>query len=243
MSWPIHLIDVSAHQSAALDWAAIKRAGVSVALAKASEGVGSPDSWRARHLAGARGAGLRVGVYHYLRVRANRPQDAAAQAAEFCAIWSAERCDLRPVVDVETMSNGGASLAEWRASVLGFVAEVERGTGMSPAIYTSAGEWLGLGLGGLVEVSRCPLWLAAYTSNTPAAPAPWREWSAWQYTGTGKIQGVPVDLDLSVATVDGLSALLASGGGVARTLGAAAVVGALLALAWRYAGKLELLKR
>ena len=239
MIWPVHLVDVSGHQSRPLDWYAIKRAGVSVAIAKASEGVGSPDSWRARHLAGARAAGLRVGVYHYLRVRANRPQDAAAQASEFCAIWASERCDLRPVVDVETMSNGGASLAEWRAAVLGFVSEVERITGSSPAIYTSAGEWLGLGLGGLVEVARCPLWLAAYTSAIPSAPAPWREWSAWQYTGTGQIEGVPVDLDLSVATVDGLSALLASGGGLARTLGAAAVVGSLLALAWRYAGKMR----
>ena len=189
----IQIVDVSSH-NAPVNWAAVKAAGFAVAIAKASEGVNSPDSKMAKHCAGARAAGFWIGTYHYLRVRHCRPQDARQQMREYVAIWREQACALRPIIDVETAGNDLCAPDEWAQAVTDAVGELEAQTDVSPIIYTSPGEWLGAHLGGLSALRRCPLWLASYGSAAHA-PAPWATFAAWQYTGSGTIAGAgPYDL-------------------------------------------------
>lgn len=189
----IQMLDVSAH-NAPVNWAAVKLAGFTVAIVKASEGVSFRDSQVAAHCAGARAAGLWIGTYHYLRVRHGKPQDARQQMREYSDIWREQACALRPIIDVESGGNGQCTPDEWAQAVVDAVGELEAQTDASPIIYTSPGEWLGAHLGGLTALRRCPLWLASY-GNAAHAPAPWSTFAAWQYTGSGTIAGAgPFDL-------------------------------------------------
>ena len=199
----VKIIDVSGYQ-ASPDWAAIAREGYAAAICKSGDGIGSPDRTLSSHVDGARAAGLAIGTYHYLRIRHQRAQDARAQAREACAAWLAQGCELRPVVDVESMGNEAASTPEWSEAVVDFVTEVEAQTGHTPVIYTSRGEWR---LTALTALGRCPLWLACY-GGVATAPAPWHAYDAWQYTGTGTIAGVG-PYDLSRASDEGYARLLA----------------------------------
>ena len=63
-------IDVSKHQGQP-DWAAVRGAGNAFAYIKATEGIGSVSSTLDAQLAGARGAGLVTGLYHYGRPDTN----------------------------------------------------------------------------------------------------------------------------------------------------------------------------
>jgi lysozyme len=201
----INIVDVSSHNPQP-DWNAIRAAGFSVAIVKASEGVNYRDSKTELYCPQARAAGMLVGTYHYLRVRHNAQQDARAQASQYLEIWRQQKCDLRPIVDVESIGNEGRSAAEWSEAVLGWVDQVRAETGMLPCIYTSPGEWQSAGLTSLSQVADCPLWLAQYASSAHPPP-PWTQYAMWQYSGSGQIAGAgPYDL----SRADSISPMLAA---------------------------------
>jgi len=202
----VNIVDVSSNNPQP-DWSGIVGAGYTVAIVKASEGVDYEDHKCKLYCGQARDAGFKIGTYHYLRIRHGKEQDARTQARQYVTIWMRESCDLRPIVDVESMSNEAANSAEWSDAVLSFVDAVESMVGFSPIIYTSPGEWGPRGLGSLKSLVRCPLWIASYT-NAPSVktPEPWTSYSMWQYDGNGKIDGKgPYDL----SRADDISAVLA----------------------------------
>lgn len=57
-------IDVS-ENNGAVDWQAVKDAGIEFAMIRCSYGMHSKDSMFAENVAGAHAAGLKVGAYHY----------------------------------------------------------------------------------------------------------------------------------------------------------------------------------
>lgn len=113
----------------------------------------------------------------------------------------------------------GAFIAEWGLRCL---AELERLFGRVPILYTYPDFWQSLGEAGRsLEWSKYPLWIANYTHSSeglpregskPIVPAPWKEWSIWQYSADGspvRVPGVPAcPLDRNCMREETLDALL-----------------------------------
>ena len=217
------LIDISSNNGA-VTFPVVASAGVKAVMHKATEGVGSFDSQCLTRCAQAKASGLKVGVYHYLRVRHGRPQDAAQQAADYLKVWKEVSPDLLPCVDVESAYNtdpattpaGPATQAECQQAVLEFVAAIRQATGYSPIIYTSHGEWISMGLAALSTLASCPLWIASY-GDSATAPPPWTTFVAWQWSGSGQLPGVSGPVDLSQC--DDLSLLMPKGLGIVTGYG------------------------
>ncbi len=195
--------DVSQNQPD-VDWAEVRGAGHTFAIAKVSDGLGTPDPkfgkgrWQEM-----KKVGLVRGAYHFGRPQKGR--DPKAEVGEFLAGLDAagglQPGDLVPVLDLEKFGAAGRltpnQTLEW-ARV--WAAELRRRIGRQPIIYTGVfwretmanpGDNLG-----------CPLWLAAYVPKAQLAkfiPAAWQTegLSLWQFTESGTSPGIAGNCDLS----------------------------------------------
>ena len=168
-----------------VDWKAVRAAGYSFALLRASCGRRAdkalPGYWEQ-----LREAGIARGAYMFWRVT----EDADAQVTVFRRALNAvggltmdgPRPDFPPVLDVEFPGDGrrvlGLSAKQALDRARRAVACLREAFGVSPMIYTSARVWLD-DLGNLPapDLADCPLWLAEYTRQNPppapAVPPPW----------------------------------------------------------------------
>lgn len=103
--------------------------------------------------------------------------------------------DLPPVLDLETADGiSGTAILDAAATWLSLV---EKASGRTPIIYTSARFWRE-NLAKAKDPNRFsahyPLWVAYY-GHIPQPPLPdgWTTWTFWQYTDSGKVNGIPVD--------------------------------------------------
>lgn len=154
---------------------------------KGSEGAAYADPALAARLPEMRAKGLRVGVYHFMRVH----DDPAAQIAELKkAVGEIEADDLPPVIDVEPrhyLPGGDADMegldaAQWGKVVMRLDAEIRAQFKRVPIIYGSPFFLESLALpSGLAN----PLWVADYSAGNPRVPAPWGDWMFHQYSAMG----------------------------------------------------------
>jgi lysozyme len=195
--------DVSLNQPQ-VDWPQVAGGGQHFAIAKATDGLGSPDSafgkqrWKAM-----KDAGLVRGAYHFARPQKGR--DPKAEVAEFLArmdeVGGLQPGDLVPLLDVEAFGKAGdltrPQTLEW---VRGWVTELRTRIGRPPIIYTGA-FWRDV-MGNPPDNLGCPLWLAAYVKKTEVPrfiPIAWQSGGAtlWQHTSTGTCPGIAGKCDLS----------------------------------------------
>lgn len=195
-------IDISGAQSGCVDWKNLDPI-VRFVVVKLTEGVRYEDPAAKGHCAGARDSGRDLAGYHYLRVRAGKPQDARQQAHDAAAVAMRERCEWLGL-DVESEGNVGCRPAEYQAAVMDFVREWKAIVDLPLAIYTYPGLWGSLGTMP-AELATLPLWIAHYappSPKVPIVPAPWSEWFLWQYAASagviGRIDGVRGMVDRNV---------------------------------------------
>lgn len=218
MKWRSAL-DVS-HYQGTIDWSAVvtdslPSAGPIVAVwAKASEGSRYVDATFATNRDGARAAGLLVGGYHFARP-SGEIADAVDEARHFAAQLTAVRCDLPPMLDVESTLLDHAATATW---TLTCALEIQRLIGVRPMIYTGA---YFTGPHGMTDVrlAAFPLWLAAYPAGStpdpdpaalrlPRLPEAWQRWAAWQFTSSSSIEGIAGRCDANVVDAAWLDSVL-----------------------------------
>jgi len=177
-----------------IDWASVRRSGVSFAMIKATEGATRDDPWFERDWKAAATAGLYRGAYHYAR-----PVDgsAATDATHFLDVVGPldGREDLPPVLDLE--ENGGLdpdALATW---VVEWIDTVHQRTGRLAIIYTRPHFWTD-GMAGTERFGDSPLWYAHHTEAADPGPlfGGWRAWALWQWSATGNVPGISVVVDL-----------------------------------------------
>jgi lysozyme len=192
------VIDLSANNGS-VDFDAVKAAGVSLVILKATEGVDYVDPLFRQNLMRAQHADIMVLAYHYLRIRHGKPQDAATQVQQFHdLIWPLGIHGAR-IVDVERAENEAATQDEAREAVVQALA-------VCTCVYTSPGEWSSFGLLDLGYGS-LDLWEADYAA-APVPLAPFGMPRMWQYTGNGSCPGVtgPVDRSRWLGSRDDLIA-------------------------------------
>ena len=237
-------VDVAAHQhpgGTLIDWSKVRTDGQSFAFVKATEGGDWVNPHYVEDVQAAHAAGLKTGAYHYARPST----DAKTQAANFAAqIALAPDQTLPPALDIEV--DEGKSAAQLEQWIEEFTSELKRLTGRTPMIYTYKYFWMGQ-MNNSQKFSDMPLWLAAYQDQAPEAVGGWKKLSFWQRSGSGKVAGIPTDVDMNLfngskqqlqsfsdgnyVDVGGALEQLVVGDGVDLSSDSTPLIGAILALA------------
>lgn len=197
-------IDLSRYNGA-VDWRAVKDAGVKFAFVKATESTSYPyTQYYVDNRAAAAKAHVALGAYHYARPSGGTAKaiaaDGKAEADYFIDVAAPKPGDLLPVLDME--SSGGLSTAELQDWTWAFLNEVVARIHEKPIIY-SGNFWIEH-MGNTTEYADAGfkfLWVPHYTTaSSPRMPAMnWGGygWTFWQYTDCGHVAGITgcVDLD------------------------------------------------
>lgn len=193
-------IDVSQWQGT-IDWSKVKAAGVEFAIIRAgfrgyaAAGKLAEDPRFQENIQGASSVGIPVGVYFLSQ--ALTPEE-GREEARFCLdLVRPYKLDFPVYIDSEyanTEQTGradGLSKEARTAAVTAFCAEVEA-AGYYVGIYASDG-WFDHQLG---DVSRYDKWIAKWDGKPTAAHR------IWQYSNTGRVNGIATAVDLDKACKD-----------------------------------------
>lgn len=178
-------VDVSKWQTPEkVNWRRLRdEAGVRFMFARHCYGLQVDQSfWR--HTWGAMRAGIPVSGYQYLV----GGQDPAAQAS--LALTVARELDEPYVLDVEGAGVTAKSVDTWLEVFL-------RG-GRTPVIYCSRSSWERCYGRGPHKWGAIKLWVANYTAGAaPIMPDGWSDWSTWQFSQNGRLDGYNGAIDVN----------------------------------------------
>jgi lysozyme len=216
-------IDVSRFQKK-IDWKKVDKDGVDFAFAQASRGDGKNcvtvpsdcgrDKFWDRNYDEARKQGIPVGPYHRAFFDGGDRKDAKKEAKKQAKVFLKEvgdlrKDDLKPVLDFE--SNGGGSAfggygeKELKTWIQTWLDEVEDDLGAKPIIYTNNSSWQATGNTESFAKAGYTLWVADFDAKKPLVPAGnWggKGWSVWQYTSSGRVDGIDGPVDENKARVN-----------------------------------------
>jgi lysozyme len=183
-------VDVSYYQPR-VDWAAARKAGVSFAFLRVSDGASFLDPEFAPSWPSAGKAGIVRGPYQFFRPGEDPIAQADLLITTIRAQGGLQPGDLPPVLDVEVTDD--IPVARIRAGMRRWLDRVEGAFGRRPMIYTSPGFWDGLGAE--ATFARYPLWVAHWETACPGVPGAWTTWTFWQTTDHAEIPGIPGAVD------------------------------------------------
>jgi lysozyme len=163
-----------------VDFNKVKATGVEIVYIKATEGVTYTDSTLKSYYDGAKAAGLKIGLYHFLR--ANNPID---EAKHFLDAVKDLAVDCKYAIDVEV--DLGQTAQQILNNVTQF-ADYLKSQGKEVVVYTYT-SFLKEYLNGL----NLPLWIAEYGVSKPNISVPY---IGFQYSETGLISGINGNVDM-----------------------------------------------
>lgn len=183
----IHGIDMS-HYQGEVFWEAVgNNTKMAYVYLKATEGGDRIDEMYEYNIQLARQHGVKVGSYHFFRPKT----ELSKQLANFMAQCRPKDQDLIPMIDIETKS--GLSTEAFCDSLMRFLDMVEKAYRQKPLIYTGT-NFYNKHLAGKLDGYK--LMIAQYTKDEPVLSDE-RDFTIWQYTGKGHIDGVKGYIDKS----------------------------------------------
>lgn len=193
----IHGIDVSRYQQR-ISWKSVKEMNVSgiqldFAFIKATEGTNRTDPFFKRNWKNTKEAGVTRGAYHFFIPW----KDGKVQAQNFIKTVTLSPGDLPPVLDVEQL--GKTSVLNLQKEVIEWLVIVEAHYGIKPIIYTNA-DFYKRNLG--KDFDEYPLWVAHYLQKHQ--PRINRDWSFWQHSEQGRVNGIVSKVDFNVFNGDSI---------------------------------------
>ena len=192
VNFSIHGIDISHHQGT-IDWDDVKTMKVrnikiGFAFIKATEGTTitfRPNWFNAKE------KGLPRGAYHFFVAS----KSGKAQAQQFIKTVTIQKGDLPPVLDVELIN--GTSKSDLQQRVKDWLSTVENYYHVKPIIYTNADFYENY-LAGVFD--DYPLWVAHYLVEDK--PRITRNWTIWQHSEKGHVNGIDAFVDFNVFNGD-----------------------------------------
>lgn len=181
-------IDVS-HWEGRIQFHRVKEAGIRIVYIKATQGRDIVDPDFERNYREADREGLHVGFYHY--VMARNLEEAKEEAAFFYERIKDKNQRVKPSMDFEEF--GELTHPEIRNISLQFLRELEARSGHRPVIYSDASN--ATTVFDDDRLREYPLWIAQYGVSRPDMENPWRRWSGWQYTDSGRVRGITGKVD------------------------------------------------
>jgi lysozyme len=187
--FPVWGVDVSHHQGS-IDWSAVaSEQRIRFAYVKATEGAAFTDHEFERNWREARGAGLRVGAYHFFSFCSS----GADQARHFLSVVPTDPGALPPALDVE--DGVGCPERPGRAALLREISSwcrmVETALGKRPVVYVTRESYRTLIAGSGIENR---LWVRDLVREP--RPPRGEDWAFWQFHARGRIRGIGRSVDL-----------------------------------------------
>ena len=188
-------IDVARYQQN-INWDLVKSGGIDFAIIKAggSDDGFYTDSTYEKNYAGAKAAGMPIGAYYIVGPLCVSKEDGIADANRFLKMLEGKTFEYPVYIDLElTAPKNKAGATD---AVIGFCETMEQ-AGYYCGIYASdvSGFVDRLDLERLTAYDK---WVARYGSK----PQYVKSYGMWQYSSTGKIQGIGPDVDLDEAYMD-----------------------------------------
>ena len=180
-------IDVSRWQGN-INFEQVANSGIQIVYIKATEGTTYVSPTFESSYQNAKVNGLKIGFYHYVTARTE--QEAQAEAQFFASKIQGKQIDCRLAMDFEEFGN--LNNEEINAIGLAFIKKLEELTQKPVVIYsntyTARTVWNG-------EILNYPLWVAEYGVSKPRDNGKWSTYVGWQYTDTGKVNGISGNVD------------------------------------------------
>lgn len=158
-----------------LDYKAMKEAGVSFVVLKAMDGNTETKGFRENYAA-AMAADLVVLCYQFIYSSLS----ANTQAQRFAELMKQFPPHLPPVVDFEAYLDSKPDSGQ----LGGYMTTFNTAYGQYPIIYTSPGYWGSYG-SAKPFFAQSWLWAAHWGAISPSVPAPWTDWTFWQFSASG----------------------------------------------------------
>ena len=196
--YEIHGIDVSRYQQT-ISWDAVRQMNVQgielgFAFIKATEGVSSVDPNFRRNWRRSKQAGVVWGAYHFFIPT----RDGKLQAKNFIKHVDLQSGDLPPVLDIEQTYK--VKPDQLRKEIKAWLDVIENYYSVKPMIYTYIDFYENYLQGYFDDY---PLWVAHYLQ--PHQPRISRNWSFWQHSEKGRVNGIASKVDFNVFNGDSVS--------------------------------------
>lgn len=186
----IYGIDVSHHQGK-IEWEKVKKwknKKLDFVYIKATEGATYIDRTYKTNIKEAKENDFLVGSYHYFRTTSSIEN----QFQNFIKTIDKSKQDLIPLIDVEEKTNW--TNKEFHKNFKAFLNMVENYFGQKPMIYT-VNSFYNLNLSG--KYKEYHFLIGRYGENAPNMRDK-TSWTIWQFSETGKVEGIPKDVDIDV---------------------------------------------
>ena len=183
-------IDVSFWQGE-IDWGKVRDSGVQFAVLRGGYGqhTSQKDAYFERNYAGAKEAGLPVGVYWYSY--ATSVDGAKLEAGACLSCLGGKELELPVFFDQEYEPGILALRNGTRTEICGTFCEAVRAAGYRPGIYSSK-DFIENKLNA-ADLAAYPLWVAQYAREcTCRAP-----YIMWQFTDSGAVPGIRGKVDMN----------------------------------------------
>lgn len=187
-------IDVSEWQGD-INFKKVKDAGIKVVYIRAGQGFSYEDAKFEENYKNAKENGLKIGVYHYVTARTT--EDAITQAKFFASLISNKEIDCKLGMDYEYFGN--LTNSQINNVALAYIKELENITGKEVVVYSNT---YNAKYTFSKEVAQYPLWVAQYGLSEPQDNGKWNSWEGFQYSSSGKVNGISGNVDLDKYTQD-----------------------------------------
>lgn len=191
--YAVHGIDV-AHFQNDIEWGKLRKSGVNFAFIKATEGGDFLDPRFGENWREARRAGILRGAYHFYYFC----RTAQEQADWFIKNVPFDAGALPPVLDMEWTNSKTCkfrpSPARVRSEMRVYLKQVSAHYGKRPVIYSTPKFYKE---NKLWRVKGYDFWLRTVAKH-PNQLYGNRPWTFWQYSSTGRLDGIEGNVDLNV---------------------------------------------
>jgi GH25 family lysozyme M1 (1,4-beta-N-acetylmuramidase) len=192
-------IDVSAY-SGDIDWEKVKASGIDFVMVRiggrgyGDEGNLYADEMAIEYINGAKNAGLKVGGYFYSQ--AITTAEAVEEVDYANSVLGDIKLDYPLVYDWEIVKDDDARTddvsAEQATACAKAFCERAKELGYTPMIYSPSRELYFKY--DLIQLADYDIWYCEYSD----VPTFYYEFSMWQYSSTGKIDGIDSEVDLNI---------------------------------------------
>ncbi len=195
-------IDVSKYQGD-IDWKAVKASGVQFVIIRCAyrgygTGVLVEDVKFKQNLAGAKAAGLDIGIYIFSQ--AINEVEAVEEASACLGYLNGMKIKYPIFIDIETSGGNGSGRADnltvtQRTNVAIAFCETIKNAGYKPGVYANK-NYLTNKMDAS-KLSKYYIWLAQYAEK----PTYSGEYDMWQYTSKGKVAGIEGNVDMNLSYI------------------------------------------
>lgn len=192
--YPVRGVDVSRYQGQ-IDWEILASNDISFAFIKATEGSSHVDSCFSYNYEEAHKTGLRIGAYHFF----SYDSEGQTQADHYIAVVEKTDGMLPPVIDLEFYGDkeqNPPAQDQVRQELTVMLGRLEEYYGMKPIIYATEKSYKLYLADAFQEYD---IWIRNVITSPRLSDR--REWTFWQYTNRGKLEGYQGDekyIDMNV---------------------------------------------